>query len=185
MEKEITLEDQRVAYTLKKNVRSKRLRLAIYCDGTFVVTAPPYLSFSRIEEFILQKAFWILEKLSLAKKREGNIMLGRQNKAEYRKLKKQALALAVRRIEEFNQFYGYEYNNISIRNQKTRWGSCSQKGNLNFNYKIALLPEKFADYIIVHELCHLQEFNHSKNFWELVGRTIPDYRSIRREIRKM
>ena len=85
----------------------------------------------------------------------------------------------------FNQIYGFQYNKINIRNQKTRWGSCSKKGNLNFNYKIALLPEKYADYIVVHELCHLKEFNHSRSFWNLVARTIPDFRERKKRIKNI
>ncbi len=68
-------------------------------------------------------------------------------------------------------------------NQRTKWGSCSKKGNLNFNYKIALMPEKIADYIVVHELCHLKEFNHSRKFWNLVVKIIPDYLEIKKELK--
>ena len=101
----------------------------------------------------------------------------------YKIYKKKALEIVNERIIFFNQFYGYKWNNIVIRNQKTRWGSCSKKGNLNFNYKIALLPSEVADYIIVHELCHLGEFNHSQNFWNLVAKTIPDYKAIRKNLK--
>ena len=103
--------------------------------------------------------------------------------AEYKKYKDQALALAQRRLAEFNLFYGYQIGRVSIKNQKTRWGSCSKKGNINFNYRIATLPDRLADYLVVHELCHLGEFNHSQQFWDLVAKTIPDYRERRRELR--
>ena len=103
---------------------------------------------------------------------------------KYKENKERALLIVKDRIEYFNTFYNFKWNRIVIRNQKTRWGSCSKKGNLNFNYKIALLPPKSADYIIVHELCHLGEFNHSQKFWDLVGETIPDYKAIRKDLRK-
>ena len=103
---------------------------------------------------------------------------------KYKKNKDKALSIVKDRIEYFNNFYNFKWNRIVIRNQKTRWGSCSRKGNLNFNYKIALLPPKSADYIIVHELCHLGEFNHSQKFWDLVAKTIPDYLVIRKDLRK-
>ncbi|NTW75727.1 MAG: M48 family metallopeptidase, partial [Candidatus Moranbacteria bacterium] len=77
-----------------------------------------------------------------------------------------------------------EYGSVSVRDQKTRWGSCSGKGNLSFNWKLLLLPEPMADYVVVHELCHLKEFNHSSRFWELVERSIPNARHIARELRK-
>lgn len=103
---------------------------------------------------------------------------------DYLKYKKMAVVLVKERIEYFNQFYNYKWGRIAIRNQKTRWGSCSKKGNLNFNYKISLLTQKQADYIIVHELCHLKEFNHSQRFWGLVAITIPDYKEVRSSLRK-
>jgi hypothetical protein len=65
-----------------------------------------------------------------------------------------------------------------------RWGSCSKKGNLNFNYKIALLPQRHSDYVIVHELCHLREFNHSKKFWDLVEQAVPNHRALRTELKR-
>ena len=103
---------------------------------------------------------------------------------KYKENKVKALLIIKDRIEYFNTIYNFKWNRIVIRNQKTRWGSCSKKGNLNFNYKIALLPPKSADYIIVHELCHLGEFNHSQKFWDLVAKTIPDYKEIRKDLRK-
>jgi len=105
------------------------------------------------------------------------------NKKEYLKFKFQALALARERIAYFNQMYGFKFYKISIKNQKTRWGSCSKKGNLNFHYKIALLPREIADYIIVHELCHLKEFNHSSNFWNLVAKSMPNYLNLRKQLK--
>ncbi len=70
-----------------------------------------------------------------------------------------------------------------IKNHKTRWGSCSELGNLNFNYKLIFLPDAIVDYIVVHEICHLIEFNHSQDFWRLVARTIPNFRELRHELR--
>lgn len=109
----------------------------------------------------------------------------RGSNAQYLKYKEQARTLVENRISEFNKFYNYKINRIAIRNQRTRWGSCSKSGNLNFNYKLALIPESLADYVIVHEICHLGEFNHSKNFWSLVEKTIPDYIKRREDLRKI
>ena len=108
----------------------------------------------------------------------------RKNKKEYEKYKAQAFELATRRIEYFNAFYNFKYNGITIRDQKTRWGSCSTKGNINFNYKIVLLPPKLADYIIVHELCHLGQFNHSQKFWDLLAKIFPDHQALRVQLKK-
>ena len=101
----------------------------------------------------------------------------------YIKYKKDAAILVKERLGYFNTFYNYKLGRVAIRNQKTRWGSCSKKGNLNFNYKIVLITPKQADYIIVHELCHLKEFNHSQRFWDLVAKAVPDYKEIRSSLR--
>ena len=89
--------------------------------------------------------------------------------------KEDAKAFTLSRLEYWNQFYNFKYGTVKIKSQTTRWGSCSSKGNLNINYRIVLLPEHLADYLIVHELCHLEEFNHSQKFWNLVSKTIPDH----------
>ena len=89
------------------------------------------------------------------------------------------------RLAFFNSHYNFKFGKIAIRNQKSRWGSCSKRGNLNFNYKVALIKPQLADYIIVHELCHVAEFNHAKSFWDLVFETIPDWHTLRRELKHM
>lgn len=185
MKNEINLKNQKVEYDLRRSKRARHMRLAVYCDGSLVVTAPDSLNFFKIERFILEKAEWVLEKIGIMAKRGGSMTFAGFGKREYKKLKNQALALAEIKVEKFNAAYGFKYDKITIRNQKTRWGSCSKKGNLNFNYKIALLPENLADYVIVHELCHLKEFNHSKNFWSLVSLAIPDYRERRKRIKNL
>jgi predicted metal-dependent hydrolase len=103
-------------------------------------------------------------------------------RSEYLKYKEQARIIAHKKVEKYSKIYNFKYNKIAIRNQKTRWGSCSKSGNLNFSYKIAILPEHLVNYIIVHEVCHLGEFNHSQNFWDLVAQTIPDYVELRKEL---
>ncbi len=106
-------------------------------------------------------------------------------KRDYIKYKELARVLVKNRIAEYNQVYGFRVNRIAIKNTKSRWGSCSKKGNLNFNYRVALLSPDMADYVIVHELCHLGQFNHSAKFWELVGRTIPNYKNIKNKFKSI
>src|SRR3989344_7236077 len=101
----------------------------------------------------------------------------------YSKNKETARMVISGKIKKYNEIYQYRLARISIRNQKTRWGSCSKSGNLNFNYKILFLEEQLADYIVVHELCHLQELNHSKRFWNLVAQVFPNHRELRGELR--
>ncbi|MEI8338137.1 MAG: M48 family metallopeptidase [bacterium] len=109
----------------------------------------------------------------------------KRNKIALALHKEGAKELALSRLEHFNQFYNFKYNSVKIKSTKTRWGSCSSKGNLNFSYKIALLPSHLVDYLIVHELCHLGEFNHSEDFWALVAQTIPDFYEKRIELKKV
>lgn len=99
--------------------------------------------------------------------------------------KEAARALVLSRLAHWSGAYDVSWTSVSIRNQKTRWGSCSKRGGLSFNYRLALIPMHLADYVIVHEMCHLKEFNHSKNFWDLVARTIPDWRVRRAELKKI
>lgn len=184
MKKEIELNKRKVEYTLKVSNKARRLRLAIYCDGNFVVTAPRFISSSLIENFIISKASWVLDKIDLFKNQEKPVLVKDANKT-FTENKDKAEKIVLEKLEAFNQLYKFKWNKIQIRNQKTRWGSCSKKGNLNFNYKIALIPEHCADYIIVHELCHLGEFNHSSKFWNLVAKAIPNYVDIRGELNKV
>ncbi len=94
-----------------------------------------------------------------------------------------ARAMVVARVNHFNIHYKLPVGRIAIRNQKSRWGSCSRKGNLNFSYKLAFLPPELRDYVIVHEICHVQEFNHGRGFWDLVGQTVPEYKALRKKLR--
>ena len=102
----------------------------------------------------------------------------RRTKADtrhYAEHKEKARELVHARLLHWNQFYNLSYKRVAIRDQRSRWGSCSTKQNLNFNYRILFLPEALVDYIVVHELCHLAEFNHSPVFWSHVEKTLPDY----------
>jgi len=113
------------------------------------------------------------------------IIVRKKPSKKYLLHKESARTLVKERIEYWNSFYGFKFGRIAIKNSKSRWGSCSSKGNLNFNYRLALLPPHLSDYVIVHELCHLGEFNHSQKFWDLVAKTIPDYEARRAELRKI
>ena len=98
------------------------------------------------------------------------------SKRHYLQNKLKAKEIILESLIFFAALYGVKYKKVAIRNQRTRWGSCSKSGNLNFNYKVAFLPKLQRDYVIVHEICHLIEFNHSKRFWAQVERTIPNYK---------
>ncbi|MEK7061908.1 MAG: M48 family metallopeptidase [Patescibacteria group bacterium] len=128
------------------------------------------------------KRQWIIDKLNYFKFTKDKVFLN-TSKREYLQYKERAKLLVENRINHYNKFYNFKINKITIKNQKSRWGSCSKKENLNFNYKIALLPQNLADYVIVHELCHLGEFNHSKKFWKLVSLTITNYKQLKKKFK--
>lgn len=90
-------------------------------------------------------------------------------------LAEMALARIRDRLEVYAPRIGVSYGRVTVRNQRTRWGSCSAKGNLNFNWRLILAPEKCLEYVVIHELCHRREFNHSARFWDLVQRQMRDY----------
>lgn len=103
----------------------------------------------------------------------------------YLENKKLAREMVLERLSLFNLHYQLTWNRVSIRNQSRCWGSCTSLKNLNFNYKLLFLPPHLRDYIIVHELCHLKELNHSKVFWDLVAEQIPEYRFLARELKSI
>ena len=88
------------------------------------------------------------------------------------------------RLEYFNEHYRFRYHRITLRNQKSRWGSCSTQKNLNFNWRLAMAPVEIIDYVVVHELCHLKEMNHSASFWKLVSEACPDYKKSRKWLKE-
>ena len=109
----------------------------------------------------------------------------RRNRRQYLARKEEARALVRARVAHFGALYGVMPNKIFIKDLRSRWGSCSERGNLNFNYKLVLLPPPLADYVIVHELCHLREFNHSPKFWALVAHQVPNHRELRTALRSL
>jgi hypothetical protein len=171
-----------VPYRVRISRRARRMRISVGCEAGVVVTLPWGIGESAAKEFVRQKQGWILKSLNYFNKFKGRVFI-KSNRREYLNRRPEALAMARSKVAQWNKIYGFTYSRISIRNQKTRWGSCSKKGNLNFNYKIVHLPGDLVDYLVVHELCHLKEMNHSKNFWDLVGRTITEYKKLRRELR--
>lgn len=183
MEKHIKIGTQEIAYTLKQKKGTQYLRLAVLVDGTVRVTAPRSVRLSVIEKLLQEKGEWLLEKF-----RGLRLTTSRPTKAErqarYREYKPVAQKLIEARLSFFNQHYQYTYRRVSIRDQKTRWGSCSSQQTLSFNYRLALLSSEMVDYVVVHELCHLREPNHSARFWALVAETVPDFRERRAALRK-
>ncbi len=174
-----------IKYTLKTSQRTKNIRLTICCNASLEITRPRKISKRKVKRFIIQKEKWILEKINYFKKlKPHQVKSAQASHKNYLKYKTEAFNLINERLKVFNKIYNFQYNRVVVKNQRTIWGSCSEKKNLNFNYKLLFLSKIHRDYIIVHELCHLKELNHSKNFWKLVKITVPNYKDIRRELKE-
>lgn len=176
--------------TVRRSTRAKNVSVTVYGDGRVVVTAPPHASDALVKRFVESRADWVRRKrrsfmpfLQVAPRKRG------PSKAERRRAfdthKEWALGVVSEALERFRPLYGFTWGTVTIRDQKSRWGSCSARGDLSFSWRVATLPPRLADYLVVHELCHRGEFNHSPRFWALVGRAIPDYRERREELKRL
>ena len=162
-------------YRLVRSSR-KTVSLEVKPDGSILVRAPRRLSERAIREFVSSREAWLLEKL---RKIESRPLLPPLTEAELDALKQQAQADLTGRVRHFASLAGVTYGRITVRAQKTRWGSCSQAGNLNFNCLLMLAPPEIRDYIVIHELCHRKHMNHAPAFWAAVEALCPDYRQCR------
>lgn len=163
-------------------IRSARRTIAIQIspDGSVTVRAPRRCSRAVLDEFVAEKREWITRKQEELRERaalrqEKEEQQPRLSEAEYQRYRELAGRVIARRAEDYARQMQVTYKRITIRDQKTRWGSCSVKGNLNFNWRLILAPEEVLDYVVVHELAHLKEMNHSGRFWKQVETVMPDF----------
>ena len=164
-------------------IRSNRrsLGLEINAKGEIIARAPYHLKEHDIWRFVESKSQWIEKHL---KKKECDQEIleieGCFSKEEIDKLVKFAKVIIPEKVAYYARILSVSYGRISIRKQKSRWGSCSREGNLNFNCLLMMAPPEILDYVVVHELCHRMEMNHSARFWRQVERVLPDYRARRK-----
>lgn len=162
-------------------IKSRRKTIAIQVNSDLSVTvrAPYGVTEKYIEKFLNKNETWISKQMNEIKVKKKSVESGNVENVTLDKIKAladQALETIPTRVEYFARIIGVTYGNITIRNQKTRWGSCSSKGNLNFNCLLMLAPPEVLDYVVVHELCHRKQMNHSKAFWTEVEKVFPDYK---------
>lgn len=161
-------------------VRSSRKTLAVQirADGTVIARAPLRMPKDRILCFLSEKASWIRMQQGRMQEREKMRQQARihLDAAQEKELRERAESVLAQRTAYFARQIGVTYGRITVRDQKTRWGSCSQTGNLNFNFRLILAPLEVLDYVVVHELCHRRQMNHSTQFWQEVAQVLPDYR---------
>lgn len=167
------------AEIIKSNRRT--IELKICTDGHIRVRAPFYMTDAEIADFLNKKSEWISRHQTRIKERQQKKAqeppIQQLSPQDIRALADQAMKVIPDRVRFYAEKIGVDYGRVTIRNQKTRWGSCSAKGNLNFNCLLMLTPEDVQDYVVIHELCHRKEMNHSPKFWSEVARIMPDYRN--------
>ncbi len=161
-----------VSYRVIRSDR-KTVSLEITREGDVVVRAPRRMTKEQIERFVKDKSAWLEKHLS---KRVAQPAQKPFTVEEVKMFTERAQALIPPRVAYYAQKIGVTYSRITVRHQHTRWGSCSSKGNLNFNCLLVLTPPEVMDYVIVHELCHRNELNHSVRFWAEVARVMPSYK---------
>ncbi len=160
-------------------IRSKRKTIGIQVkDGKVIVRAPQRAPLSEIERFLIRSSDWIEKQIQKQEALKAEALANpveRLSRQELEALAQEALKVIPERVAYYAPKVGVTYGRITIRNQKSRWGSCSAKGNLNFNCLLMLAPREVLDSVVVHELCHRLEMNHSQKFYEHVLRVFPEY----------
>ena len=187
----VPLEEGALSISVEVIYSSRRtMGLEVTADGRVKARVPNRTADAVVEKFVKERAGWIAEKYLLQKARQEKQKLARgtrdyeQNPALEARYRELARAVIGQRVSYFAAKMGVTYGRIPIRDQKTRWGSCSGRGNLNFNWKLVLMPPEVLDYVVVHELAHRKQMNHSPLFWAEVGRVLPDYESRRRWLKE-
>ncbi len=163
-------------------VRSDRRTLALQLSprGELLVRAPRRMSEARIREFVEANAAWIYDKLARFRAmHSADAAIPRLTPAQLKELKERARAELEARVHRFAPLLGVTWGRITIRTQHTLWGSCSARGNLNFNALLALTPPEVQDYVVIHELCHRKYMDHSPRFWAEVERLAPEWKAQR------
>ncbi len=169
-------------------IRSNRRTWSICVeeDGRVTIRVPLRMTEREIDRILSDKQGWIVKHYEerQRKLRERSNTQNPLSLAQQEALKKRYMQAAKeyfpKRVAYYQQFTGGRYERISIREQKTRWGSCSSRGTLSFNWKLMLAPPGILDYVVVHELCHLRHMNHSRDFWAAVESVLPDYKERRK-----
>ena len=160
---------------VRRSRRVKRWSLTVPWGEPVTLTAPPWMSEAEIERVIADNMEWITSE---RKKQRRKLRLDPRAVSEddARRAARELIAMIA---DEESAALGVTVERITIRDQRTRWGSCSTTGALSFNWRLAIAPFEVLDYVVVHELCHLREHNHSARFWKLVEARRPDYREHR------
>jgi hypothetical protein len=176
MKKTIKLNNLDLNLKIISRARSNKISFSIKSKNTIVLNKPKYIPEILTIYYLKQHSDLIIRKINSIKEIKID---------SYLDSKERARTLIHQRLKHFNRIYNLKYNQLRIKNQSSLWGSCSKAANLNFNYRLLFLKEELRDYVIVHELCHLKELNHSLKFWQLVSIAMPNYKILRSELKKI
>ncbi len=182
-QKILAIQWHHIPITIIHSTKAKRFRLSYSPGHEIRVTVPYTMSDAALSILLKQYESWILKHhLSSSDSiLSSNPDLSDHSRGHFLTHKQSALEFCTRKVEQWNTKLWWNYQNITVKSLKTKRWSCSSKWNLNFNYKLMFLPEPMADYVIVHELCHLREMNHGPRFWKLVEEVYgPDWRKWRK-----
>lgn len=180
----LNIQNQLISYTLNRSTRAKRLSMRRTIDQWLVVSQPSHISDTQVDTFLTAKSTRILKHHTQRTLKKINTPdLANHTREHYLQHKRQAMQLAINKVEQWSKVIPYPYNTIKVKQLKTKRWSCSNKKNLNFNYKILFLEESLQDYLVVHEMCHLREMNHSHRFRGLVEEYYGPYQVARKTLR--
>lgn len=176
-----------ISYRIERS-RRKTIVLSLQEDMSLLLKIPLSISWSGARQMLRDKESWIVRKYTQMQKARDAAPRSQLTDAQRRALegryRQAAREYFAARVAHYEPIIGVTHGSIAIRDQKTRWGSCSAKGNLNFNWRLMLAPPRILDYVVVHELCHRKEMNHSKAFWNAVETVLPDYRECRKWLKE-
>jgi predicted metal-dependent hydrolase len=164
-----------ISCKIKKNGKATRLKITVDINGVSVVI-PSFVQEIEAKRFLEAKKNWIMTRVKeLQVHQEEQLAQGELRKQLASWYRQQATEAIMSRVMYYSEKVGVVYHTVRIKDQKTRWGSCSAKKNLNFSWRLIMAPPEVLDYVVVHELCHLIHLNHSPAFWQLVKNQLPDY----------
>lgn len=172
-----------IPYELIQRPR-RSVTITVKQDGRVVVLAPPQVELSAVERFVREKEEWIRRSVCRMKAQAAEKKYIYLSKEQVCGFREQARSLLKNKVEAYARQMSVSVGSVRVNRAASRWGSCSAAGNLNFSYRLLFVPEELQDYVVVHELAHRREMNHSSRFWSVVEQTMPDYRERRAALRR-
>lgn len=166
-----------IQVTIRRHHWSRQLRLNVRPGGQISLSIPPRTPWYVAEDFLAKSRPWLEKQISKHPPVERRAPTKREREAARRLVKM--------KLNQWSMYFDVDWKGVRIGNQSSRWGSCSSTGTLSFNWRLIELPDELADYIVVHELAHLVQPNHSPKFWSEVERVLPDWRPRRKALRAL